>query len=82
MISKRYRTNKERKDAMVAMNNKYARVFGTQEGQEVLDFMVQMELTGSIADMGDNLLDIGVKQGRANHVKDILDRITNSKNNS
>jgi hypothetical protein len=79
MFSKRYRTIEQKRLAIKRMNDTYARLFSTEDGQAVLDFMIQMELTGSIANQGDNLLDIGVKQGRANLVKDIMTRIQKSK---
>jgi hypothetical protein len=79
MFFKRYRTAEQKQLAIKAMNDTYARLFSTQDGKAVLDFMIQMELTGSIAIQGDNLLDVGVKQGRANLVKDIMQRIQKSK---
>jgi len=60
------------------INNMYARVFKTQEGKEVLDHLVKMNLANAIAVQGDTMLDVGVKQGRANIVSEILTRINNS----
>lgn len=57
------------------INSTYFRLFNSDDGKFVLDHMVKMHLTGSVAEQGDNLLDIGVKQGMANHVKEIIQRI-------
>lgn len=78
-LSKRFRTLEAAQLAKKRMFDMYAKVFSTPEGQEVLDYMIKMELTGSIAEQGDNLLDIGVKQGRADLVKDIINKIDTSK---
>lgn len=61
---------------MKDINAAYYRLFNTNDGKFVLEHMVAKHLTGSIAEEGDNLLDIGVKQGNANHIKEIIQRIT------
>lgn len=58
------------------ISDAYFRLFNTDDGKYVLDHMVMMNLTGSIAMQNDTLIDIGEKQGRANLVKDIIMRIT------
>ena len=57
------------------INNTYFRLFNSNDGKFVLNHMAKMHLAGSVAEQGDNLLDIGVKQGMANHVKEIIQRI-------
>lgn len=57
------------------INAAYARLFSTEDGKFVLDHMVKYNLAVPIATQGDNLLDIGVKQGRANLVNEIIQRI-------
>lgn len=57
------------------INAAYARLFSTEDGKFVLDHMVKHNLAVPIATQGDNLLDIGVRQGRANLVNEIIQRI-------
>ena len=57
------------------INEAYARLFSTSDGKFVLDHLVKYNLAVPIATQGDNLLDIGVKQGRANLVNEIIQRI-------
>lgn len=57
------------------INNAYFRVFNSTDGKFVLEHMVKTQLTGSIAMQGDDLLNIGEKQGRANLVKEIIQRV-------
>jgi len=57
------------------INAAYARLFSTEDGKFVLDHMVKYNLAVPIATQGDNLLDIGVRQGRANLVNEIIQRI-------
>ena len=57
------------------INAAYARLFSTEDGKFVLDHMVKYNLAVPIATQGDNLLDIGVKQGRANLVNEIIQRV-------
>ncbi len=68
-------TQAEHEAEVKQLNDTYYRLFNTDDGKYVLEHMVKMHLVGSIAEQGDNLLDIGVKQGRANHVKEIVQRI-------
>lgn len=72
---KEIRSAKEHQQELDDINNTYFRLFNTADGKYVLEHMVKMHLTGSIAEQGDNLLDIGVKQGMANMVKEIIQRI-------
>jgi hypothetical protein len=57
------------------INAAYARLFSTEDGKYVLDHMVKMNLAVPVATKGDDLLDIGVKQGRANLVNEVIQRI-------
>ena len=61
------------------INDAYYRLFTTNDGKFILDHLVRTQLTGAIAMQGDNYLDIGEKQGRANLVQEIIMRIENSK---
>lgn len=76
---KTQQTNEEYQAELQNINSKYARVFKTQDGQDILDHMVKMNLTNSIAEQGDNLLDIGIRQGRADLVKEIITRMEYNK---
>ncbi len=62
-----------------SINAAYARLFNTDDGKFVLDHMVKMNLAVPVATKGDDLLDIGVKQGRANLVNEIIQRIEANK---
>ena len=57
------------------INAAYARLFSTEDGKFVLDHMVKYNLAVPIATRGDDLLTIGEKQGRANLVNEIIQRI-------
>lgn len=72
-------TAEEHQAELEQINNTYYRLFNSEDGQFVLNHMVRIHLTGSVAEQGDNLLDIGVKQGMANHVKEIVQRIEKAK---
>tara|TARA_R110000851_G_scaffold268625_1_gene421369 strand:+ start:3382 stop:3642 length:261 start_codon:yes stop_codon:yes gene_type:complete len=69
-------TEEQNKQNMDDVNAAYQRLFNTNDGIYVLEHMVSIHLTGAIAVGGDNLLDIGVKQGTANHIKEIMQRMT------
>ena len=58
-----------------ALNHAYARVFSSAEGKKVLDHLVKANLATPIAMQGDDMLSIGVRQGRANLVDEIIQRI-------
>lgn len=58
-----------------AIQNAYVRCFSSVDGQVVLDHLIQRYLTVPIASKGDDLLDIGEKQGRANLVNEITQRL-------
>lgn len=62
------------------ISDTYARLFSTDDGKYVLDHLVQTQLAVPIAQSGDNLIDIGEKQGRANLVNEIIQRIERSTN--
>ena len=68
-------TQEEHKIELDQLNATYFRLFNSEDGKFVLAHMAKMHLTGSIAEQGDTLLDIGVKQGMANHVKEIIQRL-------
>jgi hypothetical protein len=61
------------------INSTYFRVFNTPDGKYILEHLARTQLTGTIAMQGDNYLDIGEKQGRANLVKEIIQRIERAK---
>lgn len=56
------------------INSAYLRLFNTQDGKFVLEHLAKLNLAVPIATQGDDLLDIGVKQGRANLVNEIIQR--------
>lgn len=62
------------------INSQYSRVFSTQDGQAVLEHLVKTNLAVPIAQKGSDLLDIGVMQGRANLVNEIIQRMELSRN--
>lgn len=68
-------TEAEHEAEVKQINNTYHRLFNTDDGKYVLEHLAKMHLTGSIAEQGANYLDIGEKQGRANLVKEIVQRI-------
>lgn len=57
------------------INAAYSRLFSTDDGRYVLDHLAKMNLAVPVATKGDDLLDIGVKQGRSNLVNEIVQRI-------
>lgn len=71
----RKRTSEGYEQEVQEINQAYARLFSTEDGKFVLDHLVKYNLAVPIATQGDNLLDIGVKQGRANLVNEIIQRI-------
>lgn len=83
-ILKAYRDRKREQQTQEAyaqeiadINAAYARLFSTEDGKFVLDHMVKYNLAVPIATKGNDLLDIGEKQGRANHVNEIIQRVEN-----
>lgn len=58
-----------------AVNGAYFRLFSTEDGKYVLEHLAKNNLAVPVATKGDDLLDIGVKQGRANLVNEIIQRI-------
>lgn len=68
-------TEEAYKAEVESINAAYARLFNTDDGKFVLDHMVKMNLAVPVATQGDDLLDIGVKQGRANLVNEIIQRM-------
>lgn len=61
------------------INAAYGRLFSTDDGKYVLDHLAKLNLAVPVATKGDDLLDIGVKQGRANLVNEIIQRIETDK---
>lgn len=57
------------------INDTYFRLFNTDDGKFILEHLAKTQLTGTVAMQGDTYLDIGEKQGRANLVKEIIQRI-------
>lgn len=57
------------------LNDTFYRCFNTTDGKYVLDYLIKKEILPPKATQGDNMLDIGVKQGRANLVLEILQRL-------
>lgn len=86
LILKAFRTRKKQLDQesyaqeIEDINAAYARLFSTEDGKFVLDHMVKYNLAVPIATKGDDLLDIGVKQGRSNLVNEIIQRMEVNKN--
>jgi hypothetical protein len=64
---------------LLEINNAYYRLFTSDDGKFILDHLVRTQLTGAIAMQGDNYLDIGEKQGRANLVQEIIMRVERAK---
>lgn len=60
--------------------HKVARVFNSTEGKEILDIMVSKYLLCDIAQPNDTQIQIGIRQGRASLVKQILGQIEISNN--
>ena len=60
------------------INDAYTRLFRTEDGKYVLEHLVKLNLAVPVATKGDDLLDIGVKQGRANLVNEIIQRTVSS----
>jgi len=73
-------TTEQYADHVKDINAAYARLFSTDDGKYVLDHMVQHNLAVPIAQKGFDLLDIGEKQGRANLVNEILQRMEKDRN--
>lgn len=57
------------------INSMYFRLFNTDDGKAVLEHLVKNNLAVPIAVQGSTLLDIGVMQGRANIVNEIIQRL-------
>lgn len=85
LILKAFRSRKKQIDQeqyvqeIKDINAAYGRLFATSDGKYVLDHMVKYNLAIPIATKGDDLLDIGEKQGRANLVNEIIQRIEANK---
>lgn len=73
---KRQLTEEEYKTEVDDINAAYLRLFSTDDGKFVLEHLAKTNLATPVATKGDDLLDIGVKQGRANLVNEIIQRIT------
>ncbi len=57
-----------------------AKTFGTSEGKRVLDAMVKKYMMVDIVQSNDSQMGVGIKQGRASVVKQILAQIEISAN--
>jgi len=68
-------TEEEYKTEIDDINAAYLRLFSTDDGKFVLDHLAKTNLAVPIATKGDDLLDIGVKQGRSNLVNEIIQRM-------
>lgn len=68
-------TEEEYKTEVDDINAAYLRLFSTDDGKFVLDHLAKTNLAVPIATKGDDLLDIGVKQGRSNLVNEIIQRM-------
>ena len=68
-------TEEEYKTEIDDINSAYLRLFSTEDGKFVLDHLAKTNLAVPIATKGDDLLDIGVKQGRSNLVNEIIQRM-------
>lgn len=66
-------------EQIMEIDQAYSRLFSTDDGKFVLRHLAKMNLTNAIAFTGDTLLDIGIKQGRANIVNEIIQRIERQK---
>jgi hypothetical protein len=60
-------------------NALFARVFNSHEGQKVLEHLICLNMAVPMAQLGDDLLTIGERQGRSNLVNEIIQRIENSR---
>lgn len=86
LILKAFRTRRKQIDQeqyiqdVKDINAAYGRLFATNDGKYVLDHMVKHNLAVPIATKGDDLLDIGEKQGRANLVNEIIQRMEANRN--
>jgi len=76
---KQAQTQEEYAAELQEINNTYCRVFNTDDGKFILDHLAKTQLTGAIAMQNDTYLDIGEKQGRANLVKEIIQRVERAK---
>lgn len=72
---KEQQTAQEFMDERNVLNAMYFRLFNTEDGKRVLEHLVKTNLAVPIATKGSDLLDIGVMQGRANVVNEIIQRI-------
>lgn len=76
---KQQQTQEQHNAELLEINDAYYRLFTSDDGKFVLDHLARTQLTGAIAMQGDTYLDIGEKQGRANLVKEIIQRIERAK---
>lgn len=72
---KEQQTAQEFMDEREVTNAMYLRLFSTEDGKRVLEHLVQTNLAVPIAVKGSDMLDIGVMQGRANLVNEIIQRM-------
>lgn len=77
-ILKWYRDRRKKqlvKEDIEYLNGAYLRVFSTDEGKYILEHLAKTNLAVPIATKGADLLDIGINQGRANLVDEIIQRM-------
>lgn len=73
-------TEDDNKQKRLDFSHKVAKVFGSPEGKEVLNTMVQMYLLNDIVSPNDTQFAAGIKQGKASLVKQIMAQIELSNN--
>lgn len=56
-----------------------SRVFGTSDGKKLLDYLVERHITKPIATPNSDIITIGIRQGQANIVLNILEQIDKTK---
>ena len=76
--NKRLLDTEEHETEVKNLNSAYARLFKSKDGEVVLEHMVRTQMAVPIAQQGDDLITIGERQGRSNHVNEIIQRIENS----
>jgi hypothetical protein len=85
MVSRLLKAYRDRRKAQQTMeefeaeknqiNSMYFRLFSTDDGKAVLEHLIKTNLAVPIAVQGSTLLDIGVMQGRANVVNELIQRL-------
>ena len=68
-------TPEQKDDKYLDFAHLVAKTFQTESGKQVLEAMVKKYLTNNIAESHDTMLSIGIKQGKASLIKEILGQI-------